>query len=134
MSDVPFILDADAEALMTEETGAPEIAPWRTPYPLGFEAIDEDQDWLDRRLWRLAATEHAEDSGGEGRPDDSGPPRAQVIWIDIAQQRSDLLDVLDGVISCLTVVNDALESVLPNRKDRKRLSLFHSVLRLLGGG
>ena len=58
----------------------------------------------------------------------------QVIWIDIAQQRSDLLDVLDGMISCLTVVNDALESVLPNRKDRKRLSLFHSVLRLLGGG
>jgi hypothetical protein len=111
MSDVPFILDADAEALMTEETGAPEIAPWRTPYPLGFEAIDEDQDWLDRRLWRLAATEHAEDSGGEGRLDDSGAPRAQVICIDIA-----------------------LESVLPNRKDRKRLSLFHSVLGLLGGG
>ena len=119
---------------MSEDTGAPRIAPWGTPYPLGFEAIDEDQDWLDRRLWGLAATEHAEDSGCVDRHDDSRAPRAHVICIDIAQQRSDLLDVLDGVIECLEVVNDALESVLPNRKRRKQLSLFHSVLELLGGG
>jgi len=96
---------------VSEDTGAPRIAPWGTPYPLGFEAIDEDQDWLDRRLWGLAATEHAEDSGCVDRHDDSRAPRAHVICIDIA-----------------------LESVLPNRKRRKQLSLFHSVLELLGGG
>jgi len=28
----------------------------------------------------------------------------QVTWIDIAQQRSDLLDVLDSVIECLEIL------------------------------
>ena len=120
---------------MSEDTGPPRIAPWGTPYPLGFQAIDEDQDWLDRRLWGRATTEHAEESDGVDRPEDqSCAPRAQVIWIDIAQQRSDLLDVLDSVIECLEVVNDALESVTPHRTHRRQLSLFHSILQALGLG
>ena len=90
---------------MSEDTGAPRIAPWGTPYPLGFEAIDEDQDWLDRRLWGLATTENAEDSGYVDRSDDSGAPGGQVICIDIAQQRSDLLPPGPGVkhrLRCVT--------------------------------
>ena len=88
---------------MIEETGAPEIAPWGAPYPQVFLPINEDREWLELRLWGLAATEHAEDSGCVDRPDDSRAPRAQVICIDIAQQRSDLIDVLDGVIACFAV-------------------------------
>jgi hypothetical protein len=129
---------------MTEETGAPEIAPWGTPYPLGFLPINEDREWPEDQAqspsgqdqpWNLVGADHAEDSVDTDRPDDySGAPRAQIVYIDIVQQRSDLFDVLDGVIACLTVVNDALESVLTNRKDRKQLSLFHSILEALGLG
>jgi hypothetical protein len=123
------------EASVEQQFEAPEIAPWGTPYPQQSWPISEDWAWPEFRPWESAGADHSEESVGTDRPEDcSGALRAQVICIDIVQQRNDLFDVLDGVIACLTVVNDALEAVLPNRKHRKRLSLFHNVLGLLGGG
>jgi hypothetical protein len=110
---------------MTDDSWTPEIAPWGTPYPQDFHPISEDPAWSENQRPRLPERD---------LPEDSDAPLAHVVIVDIAQQRSDMLDVLDGVIACLEVVNGALETVVPHRKHRRKISLFHCILGVLGLG